>query len=95
MLQIQKNIDILKKEAAEHLEELKNEELALIKEITMYEDKVAEWEKPSDIKDNAILVPKRISTSANNLCQVNIMCTFYHLLIKFLFPRKPKIFYIS
>lgn len=72
MLQIQKNIEILKKEAAGRLEELKNEETDLTKDVTAFEDIVVEWEKPLDIKDCAFLVPKRISTSANNLCQVNV-----------------------
>lgn len=72
MLQIQKNIELLKKEAAGRLEELKNEEMDLTKDVTAFEDIVAEWEKPLDIKDCAFLVPKRISTSANNLCQVNV-----------------------
>lgn len=70
MLQIQKNIETLKKEAKERQEELKNEEIQLTEAVTAYEDKIIELEKPVDLKDYAIPVPKRISTSATNLCQV-------------------------
>lgn len=73
MLHIQKNIETLKKEAKERLDDLKNEEIKLSEEVSAYEDKAAEWEKPVlNPKDFSFPVPKRISTSANNLCQVHL-----------------------
>lgn len=96
MLQIQNNIQLLQKTVSGRLEQLSNEELTLSKEVTVYEDKISDWEKQSsDIKDLGLYVPKRISTSASNLCQVNSPCTFsFFILIKSLLSRKPKIFYI-
>lgn len=92
MLKIQTNIEILKQETARNMEQLKNEELALTKEVTIYEDIVNEWERPLDIKDCALLVPKRISTSANNLSQVNMKHNFISLQIKLFILQEAKDF---
>lgn len=68
MLHIQKNIEALKKDAKENLETLKTEEMTLSEEMLTLENKMSEWEKPVKTNDY-FAVPKRISTSATNLCQ--------------------------
>lgn len=83
MLQTKQNIELLKQEAKQRLEELQNEELNLKEDVTAYEDKFAEWEKP--ILNTNFPVQKRISTSANNLCQVVIIekCAYLRFHSKF------------
>lgn len=93
MLRIQKNIETLKKETKERQEELKNEEICLTEAVTTYEDKIAELEKPVDFKDYAFPMPKRISTSASNLCQVIMIqkgCFRKNIFNKKFLCRKPK-----
>lgn len=82
MLEIQKNIETLKEESKNRLEELKNDELTLAEEVATYENKIPEWEKPVNIKDTFLIVPKRISTSANNLCQVSIHPLCFNVSLK-------------